>query len=168
MRKTIFKIFPRNSLEIIFILIMINSNMASNMNKTFAEEFYFLENSQLISEIKDYKNTTEIFYSQTFPLENVNLNNRDISYLDGSQNDSKNNTINPNFFLKDAGEIAAWLLIIIILAPCIVFFTIFLVCCNFVFSWCKPRRHTYHDFAPPLLIRQQGYRRYDPSSNFNA
>ena len=166
-RNTIFKLFPQNSFKIIFILIMINKYTSSDTIKTcLSEKFCSVENSELNSDIKDKQNHTEISYLQTIPIENINQS--DIIYLDRFQNHTKKNATNPQLILNDAGDIAAWLLIIIILAPCLVFMTIFIVCCNFVFNWCKPRRHMYNDFAPPLLIRPQSHRGYNPSSNFNA
>lgn len=166
-RNTIFKLFPQNSFNIILIMIMINKYTSSIIDKTcLSEEICSVENSELNSDVKDKQNYTEISYLQTIPIGNNNQSH--IIYEDRFQNHTKNNSTNSRLILKDAGDIAAWLLIIIILAPCLVFMTLFLVCCNFVFNWCKPRRHMYHDYAPPLLIRSQSHRGYHPSSNFNA
>lgn len=136
------------------------------------KELCFLNRTEFMQYIIDVgnKNISEIFDIVSVDNDKPRDRNKhsEINYLDGLiANINNDNNITENH-LRDAGTIAAWVLILMIVAPCILIMSIFVLCCQYVFHWCKPRRHIYREYEPPLLIRPQPYPRYNPSSNFNA
>ncbi len=114
------------------------------------------------SDKNDFTEILDIKYIESDRKPDSNQVNYLESYIGDRMSDTADSSLN------DAGTIAAWLLIVIIVIPCLLVMSIFILCCQYVFNWCKPRHHIHREYAPPLLIQPQVYPRINPSSNFNA
>jgi len=144
-----------------FFIVFAKIKTVCNGNICFFKYEDFVKNTSGPDK-NDFTEILEIKYIEGNPKPDLNRVKDFDSYIgDRMRNTAKSST-------SDAGTIAAWLLIVLIVIPCLLVMSIFILCCQYVFNWCKPRQHIHREYAPPLLIQPQGYPRFNPSSNFNA
>lgn len=114
-----------------------------------------IENSDFLS--PDSENSKHIFIAIFFypPFGNINDDNE---LLLCSLLENEKTKLNYTRY-SDITDIALWLLILTIVAPCLLFIAIMFMCCKYICLW--GREDHYH--RAPLLIHPQ-----TSSSNFNA